>query len=472
MARSYRFGMRTTNWLQSGWAGASASVISLALVTGAIYLFREAVPVLSLGVLYLFAVLPVAALWGRLYAVVVAVASMLAFNFFFLPPKHTFRLEDTENWFALAVYLVTGIVVSELAARARHRAAEAEQREREEALLAELSIALLQGEQLTAGLDRIAEAAARVLGVERARLELTEAAPELGEEVLALDVGARRVGTLLLPAGSEPDPSISGRFLPALASLLAVAIDREELEREALAAERLRLSDSIKTAILRAVSHDLRSPLTAIRVAAESLASPALRLSDADRRRQLDTVREESRRLDRLVANLLDISRLQTGAARPRRELVGVDELVGQALTELAREDPSVEIELPADIPFVEVDAVQVERVLVNLIENALRFSPVDENVIVRVTTSATEAIVSVDDRGPGIEERDLERIFEPFERVTGGDERRGTGLGLAIARGFAEANGGRIWAESRPGRGSTFMLAFPIAPAAVRAET
>lgn len=448
------------------------SIAALALVTGAVYLFREAVPVLSLGVLYLFAVLPVAVVWGRAYAILVAVASMLAFNFFFLPPKHTFRLEDTENWFALAVYLVTGIVVSELAARARHRAAEAEQREREEALLAELSIALLQGEQLTAGLDRIAEAAARVLGVERARLELTEAAPALGDEMLALDVGARRVGTLFLPAGSEPDPSISSRFLPALASLLAVAIDREELERGALAAERLRLSDSIKTAILRAVSHDLRSPLTAIRVAAESLASPALRLSDADRRRQLDTVREESRRLDRLVANLLDISRLQTGAARPRRELVGVDELVGQALTELAREDPSVEIELPADIPFVEVDAVQVERVLVNLIENALRFSPVDENVIVRVTTSATEAIVSVDDRGPGIEERDLERIFEPFERVTGGDERRGTGLGLAIARGFAEANGGRIWAESRPGRGSTFMLAFPVAPAPVRAET
>jgi two-component system, OmpR family, sensor histidine kinase KdpD len=449
------------------------SIAALAVVTGAVYLFREAVPVLSLGVLYLFAVLPVAVVWGRAYAILVAVASMLAFNFFFLPPKHTFRLEDTENWFALAVYLVTGIVVSELAARARHRAGEAEQREREEALLAELSIALLQGEQLTAGLDRIAEAAARVLGVERARLELTaEAEPAFGEKVLALDVGARRVGTLWMSAGSQPDPSISSRFLPALASLLAVAIDREELEREALAAERLRLSDSVKTAILRAVSHDLRSPLTAIRVAAESLASSALRLSEADRRRQLDTVREESRRLDRLVANLLDISRLQTGAASPRRELVGVDELVGQALTELARDDPSVKIELPADIPFVEVDAVQVERVLVNLIENARRFSPVDENVIVRVTTSPIEAIVSVDDRGPGIEERDLERIFEPFERVTDGDERRGTGLGLAIARGFAEANGGRIWAESRPGRGSTFMLAFPVAPAPIRGET
>jgi two-component system sensor histidine kinase KdpD len=458
-------------WLPRRWAGAAASVVSLAVVTGAIYLFREAVPVLSLGVLYLFAVLPVAVVWGRAYAILVAVASMLAFNFFFLPPKHTLRLEDSENWFALAVYLVTGIVVSELAARARHRAAEAEQREREEALLAELSIALLQGERLTAGLDRIAEAAARVLGVEGARLELAaEAAAALGEQALALDVGARRVGTLLMPVGSHPDPSISRRFLPALASLLAVAIDREALEREALAAERLRLSDSVKTAILRAVSHDLRSPLTAIRVAAESLASPALHLSEADRRRQLDTVRAETRRLDRLVANLLDLSRLQTGAATPRRELVAIDELVGQALVALGGTEPAVRVELPADIPLVEVDAVQVERALVNLIENALRFSPAEENVVVRVSTSPTEAVLGVEDRGPGIPEADLKRIFEPFERASVGSEIQGTGLGLAIARGFTEANGGRIWAISS-GRGSSFMLAFPLVAAAVPAE-
>jgi len=458
------------NWLQGKWTGAAASVLSLAVVTGAIYLFREAVPVLSLGVLYLFAVLPVAVVWGRAYAILVSVASMLAFNFFFLPPRHTFRLEDRENWFALAVYLVTGIVVSELARRARRRAAEAEQREREEALLAELSIALLQGEQLTEGLDQIAAAAARVLGVEDARLALTEgarAAP--GETALPLEAGARRIGTLFIPAVAKPERSISARFLPAFASLLAVAIDREALEREALAAERLRLSDSVKTAILRAVSHDLRSPLTAIRVAAESLASSALHLSEADRRRQLETVRDESRRLDRLVANLLDLSRLQTGVATPRRELVAVDELVGQALAALGGSVPGVRVELPAGISLVEVDAVQVERALVNLIENALRFSPAGEDVLVRVTTSSTEAVVSVEDRGPGIAEPDLERIFEPFERVAG-DERQGTGLGLAIARGFTEANGGRIWAESSD-RGSSFMLSFPLTLAVVPAE-
>jgi two-component system sensor histidine kinase KdpD len=453
-------------------AALGSSLIALAVATGAIYLFREAVPVLSLGVLYLFAVLPVAILWGRAYAIFVAVASMLAFNFFFLPPRHTLRLEEGENWFALAVYLVTGVVVSELAARARHRAAEAEQREREEALLAELSIALLQGEQLTAGLERIGDAAGRVLGVAAARLELgPPGAAEPGEAAIELSAGGRRIGTLFIPAGEDPDLSIRERFVPALSSLLAVAVDREELEREALAAERLRLSDSVKTTILRAVSHDLRSPLTAIRVAAESLASPALRLSQEDRKRQLDTVREESGRLDRLVANLLDLSRLQTGVVTPRRELVAVDELIGQALAQLGRSEQSVRVELPADIPLVDVDSVQVERALVNLIENALRFSPLEDGVVLRVTTSPSEAIVSVDDSGPGIASHDLERIFEPFERASEGNERRGTGLGLAIARGFAEANGGRVWAESGSSRGSSFMLAFPLAPAPVRAE-
>jgi two-component system sensor histidine kinase KdpD len=448
-----------------GLVGVAGSLAFLAVVTGAIYLFRQAVPILSLGVLYLFAVLPVAILWGRVHAIFVAVASMLAFNFFFLPPRHTFHLEERTNWFALAVYLVTGVVVSELAARARHRAAEAEQREREEALLAELSIALLQGERLTAELDALADAAARILGVEQACLELGEPRPSAPtESALELGAGGRRIGTLFFPNSGRPDAAVVARFLPALASLLAVAIDREELEREALAAERLRLSDSVKTAILRSVSHDLRSPLTAIRVAAESLASSALRLSATDRQRQFDTVREESRRLDRLVANLLDVSRLQTGGVTPRRELVALDELLGQALSALGEREKSVRVELPAELPLVEVDATQVERVLVNLFENGLRFSPTSEAVLVRVMTSADAAVVSVENQGPPISERDIERIFEPFESASEEDGRGGTGLGLAIARGFTEANDGRIWADAGRVAGARFHVAFPLA--------
>jgi two-component system, OmpR family, sensor histidine kinase KdpD len=448
-------------------------VACLLVVTAAIYLFREAVPVLSLGALYLFAVLPVAIFWGRAWAIAVAVTSMLAFNFFFLPPMHTFRLEERTNWLVLVVYLVTAIVVSELAARARHRTAEAEQREREEALLAELSIALLQGERLANGREAVARALARILGVTDVRLDLGdqgEAIPDAAK--LDLRAENRLVGRLLVPEGEQPDAAVRDRFLPAFASLLAVALDREALQREALEAERLRMSDSVKTAILRSVSHDLRSPVTAIRVAGESLASPALELTGDDRQRMLDTIKEESLRLDRLVANLLDLSRLQTGAITSRKELVAIDELVGQALAQLGGREASVRVELPSDeIPLVEVDAIQVERALVNLLENGLRFSPENQDVVVRVTASPLEVVLRIENGGPPLAERDLERIFEPFVRLSEEDGRQGTGLGLAISRGFVEVNGGRIWAEAPGSEGACFAISFPRATAPVQAQ-
>jgi two-component system sensor histidine kinase KdpD len=438
-------------------AGSAAAVV---LVTAAIFLLRESVPVLSLGSLYVLAVLPVAILWGRFWAVLVAIASMLAFNFFFLEPVHTFRLSDRSNWLALAVYLATAIAVSELSTRARQRAAEAEQREREEALLGELSVALLQGESLVDELPRIGSATGSVLGVEGARIELgDEAGP--GIELLA---GPRLIGRLALPDAERTNPSAVRRFLPALASLLAVGLDREELQRQALAAEGLRTSDAVKTAILRAVSHDLRSPLTAIRVAAESLTSPSLQLSVDDRRGQLETLRVETRRLDRLVTNLLDFSRLEAGAARPRTELVAVDELIGQALAGVDADAVPVEVKLPREIPFVEVDSAQVERALVNLLANAQRFAPMGTPVTVTVSAGDEEVVLRIANNGPAIQPHDLDQVFEPFVRLAGDDDRAGTGLGLAIARGFAEANGGRVWAESPPGGGAAFGLAFPVA--------
>jgi two-component system sensor histidine kinase KdpD len=440
-------------------------VAAVAAVTAVVYLFRTSAPVLSLGVLYLFAVLPVAVLWGRAFSIPVAVASMLTFNFFFLPPVHTFTVLDERDWFALAVYLVTAIVVSDLASRARRRAAEAEQREREEALLAELSIALLQGEDISTQLDPIADATAAVIGVGTARLELGPRSEPAEASSLELRANGRLVGTLYLNEEAEIPPAVRRRFLPALASLLAVAVDREELEREALAAETLRLSDSVKTAILRAASHDLRSPLTAIRVAAESLASPSVALSEEDRARQLDTVRRESARLDRLVANLLDLSRLEAGSTVSQPELVSVEELVGQALAELGRED-RVRVEFAADPPLIEVDPVQVERVLVNLLENALRYSPPGVDALVGVTSEGGEAVIRVVDQGPGIPPGELDRIFEPFQQLDGTDGRRGIGLGLAIARGFAQANGGRVYVDSSPGTGTSFAVAFPLARA------
>ncbi len=330
----------------------AVSVAAVAIVTGAIFGLKEVAPVLSLGGLYVFAVLPIAVWYGLGYAIVVSVASMLAFNFFFLPPLHTLAMTDSENWVALAVYLVTAVVVSELAAVARRR------------------------------------------------------------------------------------------------SMAAVE------------AEALRRSDAVKTAVLHAVSHDLRSPLTAIRAAGDGLASGSVHLDEADRAELLDTIRLETARLERLVSNLLDLSRLEAGAARPQPELWPIDELISRALEALGADAARVSIVDASGTPPVRVDAAQLERVLVNVLENALRLSSPADPVVVTVEHSDDEIRIRVSDRGPGVAQDDLERIFEPFEHGGG----RGTGLGLAIARGFAEANACRLWAESRPGSGATFVLALPAA--------
>ncbi|MGE5272473.1 MAG: ATP-binding protein [Verrucomicrobiota bacterium] len=436
-----------------------ASAGAVAVVTVVIAVIEPHVPVLSLGVLYIFAVLPVAVVWGLRFAVPVSVASMLAFNWFFLPPRHTLSLADGENWFALAVYLATAIVVSHLAAGARRRAITAEQRERESALLADLAAELLAGRKLEDEVGEIAGRAARVLGVGSATIELGPTRrSDPTTAPYALEVSGQQVGTIYTPADADPDVDVRHRFLPALAALLAVASERERLESEALEAEMLRRSDLVKTTLLRAVSHDLRSPLTGIRTAIGALQNATLSLTAADRRELLDTIEVESGRLDRLVADLLDLSRLEAGAAPPETEAWDLADLVRQTVQTL---DGHERVEIAGETPVVEVDANQLQRALANLIENALKFSPVGAPVHVRITATRKEAIVRVVDQGPGLEPGELERVFDPFHRRAG-DPRAGAGLGLAIARGFVEANGGRVWAESRPGQGATFAIALP----------
>jgi K+-sensing histidine kinase KdpD len=340
---------------------ALSSIGAVVLVTGAVYALRPVAPVLSLGVLYLFAVLPVAALWGLPYAAAVSVVSMLAFNFLFLAPTHTFRLADSENWVALAVYLVTAVSVSELAARARRRAAEA-----------------------------------------------------------------------------------------------------ERLAREASEAAALRRSDAAKTAVLRSVSHDLRSPITAIMTASDLLESSDAELSGEDREELHAAIRLQVRRLDRFVSNMLDLSRLEAGAARPARELWTVDSLIAAALEAVGPENERIDALLPADSPPVRVDAAQLEHVLVNLLENALKFSSPADRVELRADAVDGEVLVRVSDHGPGVPVEERERIFEAFARGSDAHTGSGTGLGLAIAKGFTQLNGGRLWIEGEPGSGTTFVVSLP----------
>jgi two-component system sensor histidine kinase KdpD len=432
--------------------GMAASAGAVAIVSLAVYALRPVAPVVSLGVLYLFAVLPIAVFFGLRFAVLVSVVSMLAFNWLFLPPRHTFHLAESEDWVALAVYLVTAVSVSVLADRARRRAAEAEQRRREAAYAAEVSALLLGQGPVEERLPAIAVLTADLLGVTHCWIELGSLRPlDADEQVRPLETGDRQVGQLFFEAAPSPDEELVARVASVLSALLATAIEREELSR----------SDATKTAVLRSVSHDLRSPLTAIGTASEMLADPRERLSPGDREELLDSIRAQARRLDRLVANLLDLSRLEAGAASPVAELWTVDELVGRSLEAIGAEGDRVVVSLPAECPAVRVDAAQLERVLVNLVENALGYSSPSDPVEVSAVVVGGEVVVSVVDHGPGLARDELESIFEPFWRGSGAGD-RGSGLGLAIARGFAGLNGGRLWVDSAPGRGATFSLALP----------
>ena len=447
--------MRRPGELRWRVAGAAVGLLLVFAVTGVIELLKDHVPVLSLGVLYLFAVLPIAVVWGLPYSVATSVESMLAFNFFFLPPLYTLTLADSRNWFALLVFVVTAIVVSQLAAGLRRRATESE-------LLTQIATSLLAHGGVDRQLEQLAPEVARALQSDRATIRVgPEPTADGGYPLVA---GARRVGSVALEGQHAGTAAARRRLLPALGSLVGVALDRERLAQEAVEAEALRRSDALKTAVLRAVSHDLRSPLMAILTAASALSRRDLSLESADRAELLSTILAESERLDVLVGNLLDLSRLQAGALHPEPEPWAIDDLVAQALGEMGSRAERVEVTLPDEPPIARVDAQQVERAIVNLIENALKYSPVDEPVRVQVAAHGDLGVVRVIDHGPGIASDETERIFEPFHRGRSAGKVRGAGLGLAIARGFAEASGGRVWVESRDGQGATFTLELPLA--------
>jgi two-component system sensor histidine kinase KdpD len=253
----------------------------------------------------------------------------------------------------------------------------------------------------------------------------------------------------------------------ALALFLVVAVIASSLAeqsraraRAAIEAESLRRSDELKTALLRAVSHDLRSPLTAIVAAGEALESESL--PDDDRRALAGAVSGEAARLSDLVDKLLDLSRLEGGQAQPRPDWCSIDEVVAAALDDLGERAAHVDLAIDADLPFVRADAAQLERAVVNLLDNAVRFSG-GEHVLVSATAAGEKLTIRVADRGPGIPPEDLEAVFEPFYQRP--DDRRhdGSGLGLAIVEGLVRVNGGRAWAEPSPFGGATFAIELPL---------
>jgi two-component system, OmpR family, sensor histidine kinase KdpD len=447
------------------WLGLSLAALGVAAATGAIYPLKEVAPAVSLSVVYLPVVLVVSAYWGLALGLPTSLVSAAAFNFFHLPPVGRFTIADSRNWVALAAFTVIAAAVSTIAQLARGQAVEAERRRNEADLAAGLARELLAGAATRASLGTTARRLAEAMTIPSAAIEL--GAHDSEERRVAMPLRAAdgtQIATLLVPRGLAPETAerLRMQVVPSLEALVGVALHRDAVQAEAVETAALRRSDDIKTALLRAVSHDLRSPLTAIVAAGHALAADSL--SAQDRAELSAAVVDEAGRLSSLVDKLLDLSKLQAGRAEPRRDWVSLEDVVLAARDGLADGAAAIRLTVAPDVPDVQADAAQLERSFANLLENARRYSG-GQPVSVHIRRSDTRVLVRVVDRGPGIAPSEIERIFEPFYRGprARGEPWTGSGLGLAIAKGFVEANGGTISVESLPGQGTTFVVSLPI---------
>jgi two-component system sensor histidine kinase KdpD len=447
--------------------GGCEVLLATAIATGLVAALQSAAPPAGLGAIYLLAVLTVAIRRGEVAALATAVLGVLALNYLFISPRYNLDVAHTRDLIELIVFLIAAIVVGRLAAKGRQRAAEAESRarlaaarEREATLLAEVASAILAGRSLQAQLDSIGARVAIATGASHARV-VVEPVPSPGSGELAFKLAATaRVWLYVGADASWPQAEIE-RIAEPLGRLIDVALERKRVAEQAAEAEAGKRAETARTAILHAISHDLRSPLTAITTAASALRAAAI--TDAERSDLIDAIDSQAVRLARLVDDLLDLGKIQAGAVLPRADWCDLSDVVASAAAHL-RPSHQIEFALPVDLPLVRADASQLERVFSNLLENAIKFSPEESPVRVSGGAGAGRVTIRVTDQGRGIPTQYRTQVFEPFFRGRGGPG-SGSGLGLAICRGFVEANGGRILLQAGADGGTSFAVSFPIAP-------
>ncbi|HET8976673.1 MAG TPA: ATP-binding protein [Solirubrobacteraceae bacterium] len=447
-------------------AGVVAAFGGVALATAAIHFLSSIAPVVSLSVVYLPVVLLVSTYWGLALGLLTSLLSAAAFNFFHLPPTGRFTIFDSGNWVALTAFTLVALVASTIAELARARAIEAERRRAEADLAAALAHELLLGVDTPTALASSARRVAEALDLSSASIELGVVTADARRRALPLlGVDGRRLGTLLVPAGlpADTEQRLREQVVPTLEALVAIAERRDAMQAERVETAALRRSDDLKTALLRAVSHDLRTPLTAMVAAGHALGAGSL--SDQERAELSAAVVDEGTRLAGLVDNLLALSRLQAGTATPHSDWVSIEDLVSAAAEGLRGEPVDLRLTVDPDVPEIRADAAQLERAFANLLENAARYGS-GQPIVVHARRAGGRVLVSVVDQGPGIDAAEQERIFEPFYRGRGAAARArtGSGLGLAIVKGFVEANGGTITVQSLPGQGTSFIVGLPVA--------
>lgn len=432
----------------------------------------------SAALAYVLAVMAVAAAAGFWAGLVASGLSFLALNFFFTPPENTFSVNKEEDLVALLVFLVVSATVGTLLSTALAQRTRAERREREARLLHHLGTRLLAGEGIEDVLGRVAEGMRGLF--ELARCEVTIGARPPGHE----DAADRRTGVEIVPMVSRgreegrvevepgPDrPPLSEQERDVIRTFAGQIVLALETVRLASEAEHARVEADVqrtRAALFSSVSHDLRTPLASITAAVTSLQGRDATFEPQARDELLETIRQEADRLNRLVGNFLHLSRMRAGAFVPARAPVALDEVIEGVV---ARMQPAVmghpiRLQIRENLPEVPADLVQIEQVVVNVLENAAKFSPPGSEIAISAARWENAVQVQVTDRGTGIPAEERQRVFEPFFRAGGDtDTGTGTGLGLAIAKAIVEAHGGSIWIEGAPGGGAAVAFRLPIRP-------
>ncbi|MEV5826244.1 ATP-binding protein [Spirillospora sp. NPDC052242] len=466
-------------------AGFALAAVGLPLLTLLLHRLRGEVSLNSDILLFQAAVVGVALVGGLYPALFAAVAGTLLLNFYFTPPTGTFTVYGTESMLQLVVFVVVGITVSTIVDVTARRGREAARARADAQVLSTLAGDILRGDgadvpaagrgPLNGILERLREtyALASVTLLERAAPQVpwTIVASAGGPPVTRPDDGDCDVLVdegLALALRGRTLPASDRRILEAFAAQAAVALRHRRLAETAEQVAPLEAADRMRTALLSAVSHDLRTPLASAMAAVESLRSPDVVWSDQDRDELTAMAAESLERLDRLVANLLDMSRLQAGVLGVARRPIAVEDVVPRALDGLGDAAADVDVSVPPGLPEMAADPALLERVLANLVSNAVRHNPPGEPVLVTASAHAARVQVRVIDRGPGIPAADRDRAFAPFQRLGDRDDRTGVGLGLALSRGLTEAMDGSIEIEETPGGGLTMVVTLP---AAVREE-
>ncbi|MBL8056518.1 MAG: DUF4118 domain-containing protein [Anaerolineales bacterium] len=452
-------------------------LLACALATGVLVLARDQLTTPTVAVLYLVPVGLSASLWGLLAGVVASVSAFLFFNFFFFPPYFTLQVHAPQDILDLVVFLGVAIFVSQVVGRARASQAAAQAREREAVQLHELGMALARLSTEAGIAQVLAESLHAGLAAAGVEVAVWPKGNEAGQLVRAPAEAApgtapQFVVPLLTPRGELGEVRIwrtarleanEQRLLQTFVGQGSLALEQARTQQAAVRTQVLEESDRLKSALLSSVSHELRTPLASIQAAVTSLRSGAVDWAAPARQDLLAMVEEEVVHLNRLVGNLLDMSRIEAGALKPQRQWNILADIVEGTLTRLrhAAEQHQITVDVPDDLPLVPVDHVLLDQVLTNLVGNSLKYAPAGTTIHIRARRQDERTLaVQVRNQGPPVPAEHLDHIFDKFYRVRAADRVTGTGLGLSICKGIVEAHGGRIWAENQP---DGFALNFTL---------